>query len=85
MLVKLTDFPDDLAETLCTVTGEKTASKAVMATIRDWMRLTEFEADANLRMSFMVLEIERLKHIVEGARSAAALLVEKTGQGDLLG
>ena len=36
MLVKLTDFPDDLAETLCTVTGEKTASKAVMATIRDW-------------------------------------------------
>ena len=84
MLLKITDFPDDLAETLCAITGERTGSKAVMATIREFMRLTEWEASAQLRMAAMALEIERLNHIVEGARSAAALLVEKTGQGDLL-
>lgn len=81
MLVKLTDFPDDLAETLCHITGQRTASKAVMQTISDWQRLTVFEADANLRMSFMTLEIERLRFIVEGARSSAALLLDSVSGG----
>lgn len=81
MLIKF-DADQDMVDRLKLHTGERVASKAykfaaedvpdMAAEIRDLHRIVE---DRNL-------EIRRLKAVIEQARSAAALLLEKTGQTD---
>lgn len=84
MLLKIIDFPDQLADDLKFVTGQATASKAVLHAATRYSALL---ADFN----FQTLDIEKLEHeivrlhsIIEGARSAAALLLDHTAQEDLL-
>lgn len=84
MLIKF-DADQETVDRLKLHTGERVASKAykfaaedapdLAAEIRDLRRIVE---DRNL-------EIRRLKAVIEQARSAAALLLEKTGQADAFG
>lgn len=84
MLVKITDFPDDVAEKLKSLTGQATASKAVYQAACEYStHLVLIESDA-LMIQSLRSEVARLSSIIEGARSSAALLLEKTAQGDLL-
>ena len=84
MLVKLNDFDDDLAGRLRAKTGESTASKAVLTAANEYLPLL-------FKLELKEREIQQLREellvasqVIEGARSAAALLLEKTSQGSLL-
>ena len=84
MLVKITDFPDDMIENLKRATGQATASKAVFFASTQFINVLTERDQAFLDALNMEHEILRLRSIIEGARSAAALLLEKTAQGDLM-
>lgn len=84
MLLKISDFPDALADQLKSAFGTATASKAVLAAARRHLCLVASLDDATQHIEACELEIRRLRSIIEGARSAAALLLERTGQTDLL-
>ncbi|QYW05704.1 hypothetical protein [Phage blackswan219-6] len=84
MLLKISEFPDELAEQLKGLTGANVASKAVLNASIMYPRLVLDLQDASCQIQECHDEIHRLRAIIEGARSAAALLLEKTGQGDLL-
>lgn len=84
MLVKLTDFPDHLAAELKSVTGESTASKACISAVTGYLEIIDLYNDLDSRYRVLQLENLRLLQVIEGARSAASLLLEQTGQGDLL-
>lgn len=84
MLLKITDFPDDLAASLKASTHEATASKAVLAAAYSYAGLLDDVVALNQQVLELQTEVLRLRAVLQGARSAAALLVEKTGQGDLL-
>lgn len=84
MLVKLNDCPDDLVTDLKRLTGEATASKAVFRAAVEYERLLLELEQTRQSLDLQSLEVLRLREVIEGARSAAALLLERTGQGDLL-
>lgn len=84
MLVKITNFPDGLVDALKLQTNEGTASKAVFhAAVSYIPHLSEISSlrDHN---ELQAIEIQRLRNLIEQARFAAAQLVDKTSQGDLL-
>lgn len=84
MLLKITDFPDDLADQLKARFASSTASKAVLAAASSYLSVSASLDSALEAVEARDLEIRRLRSIIEGARSAAALLLERTGQTDLL-
>lgn len=84
MLVKITDFPDGLADLLRRLTSQATASKAVLVAASAYPTLVDDLAQSDMQIEHLETEILRLRSIIEGARSSAALLLEKTAQGDLL-
>ncbi len=84
MLVKITDFPDGLADLLRRLTSQATASKAVLVAASAYPTLVDDLAQSDMQIEHLETEILRLRLIIEGARSAAALLLEKTAQGDLM-
>lgn len=84
MLVKITDFPDGLADLLRRLTSQATASKAVLVAASAYPTLVDDLAQSDMQIEHLETEILRLRSIIEGARSAAALLLEKTAQGDLM-
>lgn len=83
MLLKIIDFPDQLADDLKSVTGQATASKAVLHAASKYSALlTDFNFQS-LDVEKLEQEVVRLRTIIEGARSAAALLLDHTAQEDL--
>lgn len=84
MLVKITDFPDGLADLLRRLTSQATASKAVLVAASAYPTLVDDLAQSDMQIEHLETEILRLRSIIEGARCAAALLLEKTAQGDLM-
>jgi len=64
--------------------GQKTASKAYALAAADAIPLYRQTQDLQHTIEAQRLEILRYQRIIEQARSAAVLLIEKTGQGDLL-
>jgi len=84
MLVKITDFPDGLADLLRRLTSQATASKAVLFAASAYPTLVDDLAQSDMQIEHLETEILRLRSIIEGSRSAAALLLEKTAQGDIL-
>lgn len=84
MLVKITDFPDGLSDLLRRLTSQATASKAVLVAASAYPTLVDDLAQSDMQIEHLETEILRLRSIIEGARSAAALLLEKTAQGDLM-
>jgi len=82
--IRLEDTDVPLVNRLREVTGQRTASGAYQSAATQFLRLTIHTAEQDERIEIQALEIARLTRIVEGARTAAALLLEKTAQGDLL-
>jgi len=64
--------------------GQKTASKAYAMAAADVIPLYRETQELKAVIEAQRLEILRYQRIVEQARSAAALLLEKTAQGDLI-
>jgi hypothetical protein len=84
MLLKITDFPDDLADSLKFQTAQGTASKAVLQAAVSYIPNLEQILSLRHHNELQAIEIQRLRNLIEQARSAAALLVDKTSQGELL-
>lgn len=83
MLVKITDFPDELVSDLKLSTGQNTASKAVYFAASNYAQLATENTQLGFDCVELQLEIERLKAIIESARSASAALLECVSQADL--
>lgn len=84
MLLKITDFPDGLAESLKLQTNQGTASKAVFLAALSYIPHIDEIASLRSHSELQAIEIQRLRNLIEQARFAAAQLVDKTSQGDLL-
>lgn len=83
MLVKILDADRDFVETLKAITGETTASKAFETAAARYVRLLEDNRHVTGLAHRQHVEIQRLRGILDGARHAAALLLEDVGQDDL--
>lgn len=78
------DFPDDLVDVLKTRTNSATASKAVTSACYQFVGLLDRVAEQRARIAELETALRVQRQVIEGARSAAALLLERTAQGDLL-
>lgn len=81
-LVKFT-VEDSQADQVKKLTRFTVASKAYEAAAHAAISLTVDLADARSEISRLRRIIDRQQQVLESARSAAALLVEAAGQGDL--
>lgn len=84
MLVKITDFPDDLADQLKHLTVQATASKAVLRAAQLYPAAVEYFISLKAELEAERQKVKVLQQRIESARSAAALLLDHTGQEDLL-
>lgn len=83
MLIKF-DAPDALVDSLKIQYGQKVASKAFMAAAEDAPKLVAEVRCLKRDVQDRDREIAVLRQTLERARSAAAMLLEACGQGDLL-
>lgn len=81
MLVKF-EADQPLADLLRIHYGQKTASKAFALAAADAIPLYRETQELQQVVEAQRLEILRLQRVIEQARSAAALLLEKTSQAD---
>ena len=84
MLIKLADFDDALAEKLKAQTQQTTGSKAVLKAAEDYLPLLWKLSEQEKEIADLRRKLAAAAQVIEGARSAAALLLERTGQGELL-
>lgn len=83
MLIKF-EANDDLADALKAHYCQRVASKAFSMAAADALGLAQSNQELHDVIYSQRIEIRRLQGIIEQARGAAAQLLEKTGQGDLL-
>jgi hypothetical protein len=82
MLVKILDADPDFVEALKTSTGTTTGSKAYAYAAANYSQLSQKVMQSLIDKRALLNEIDRLERIIEGARSAAAQLLERTGQSE---
>ncbi|WP_367597495.1 hypothetical protein [Pseudomonas fulva] len=80
MLVKILDMDAATVDALKAVTGRKTASGAVETAALAYLAQRTTIHDLRDQVAQLTAQLEVAKRTIEGARSAAALLLEKTGQ-----
>ncbi len=78
------DFSDDLVDQLKSSTGIPTASKAVTQAAFAYIAQRDEISRLRSRISELETAVRVQRQVIEGARSAAAVLLEHTAQGDLL-
>ncbi len=83
MLVKLLDFPDELAEQLKRLTHEATASKAVYDAAKRYPAAVGYIDTLERQLAEERLRNKALWQRIEAARSAAEQLFELTAQSDI--
>ncbi|WP_437882148.1 hypothetical protein [Pseudomonas sp. LRF_L74] len=83
MLIKF-QADEGLASRMQIQYGQRVASKAFAMAAQDALGLASRNLELEDIVTAQKLEIRRLKAVIEQARSAAAQLLEKTGQGDLI-
>lgn len=83
MLVKILDADDKFVELLKAQTGTNTASKAYAHAAECYGMYVTANGLAELEIDDLRRKILRLESVIEGARSAAALLLDRTSQADL--
>lgn len=83
MLVKLPDEDVEFVERLKQLTGEKTAAKAYKHAANQFPFVLHNLFSADVEIEKLKEEVFRLQSVIEGARSAAALLLDRTSQIDL--
>ncbi|SUC89437.1 Uncharacterised protein [Pseudomonas aeruginosa] len=74
MLIKLFDFDDDLAERLKSRTGQNTGSKAVLRAAEEYLPLLLKLEHRDRQIAELEERLRVASQVIEGARSAAALL-----------
>ncbi|SDW65351.1 hypothetical protein SAMN05444064_105259 [Pseudomonas syringae] len=84
MLVKILDMQECYVDMLKEATGSKTASGAVEQAAIAYLAQKESMKEIATQCDSLQRRLDAALRIIEGARSAAALLLEKTGQRDLL-
>lgn len=77
------EFPDQLAEDLKRHFGIKTASQAVLRACMNFLPHVEKVKRLEAEVLQLRESLDRQAQVLEGARSAAALLLEKTGQKEM--
>lgn len=82
MLVKILDADGAFVEALKVQTGEKTASKAYQRAAHDYEPLRAQVGDLLAENAALRRKVLIANQVIEGARSAAALLLDKTSQQD---
>lgn len=83
MVIQLRDVTDSFVELIKSQTGQTTASKAFMLAAERYGMYVTANAQAELEIDRLTSKIHRLESVIEGARSAAALLLDRTSQTDL--
>lgn len=78
------EFPDQLADDLKRHFRINTASKAVLRACMNFLPHVDRVGQLEREIADLHMVIKRQQQVIEGARSAAALLLERTGQGDLI-
>lgn len=84
MLVKILDADPDFVDSLKLSTGASTASKAYAYAAEHHADLRAQIGDLHSQNAALSRRLELALRTIDGARSAAALLLEKTSQRDLL-
>lgn len=84
MLIKLPDFDDVLVEQLKASTSQSTGSKAVMHAAQNYLPLLNKLELRDREIADLTERLRVASQVIEGARSAAAQLLEKTAQVDML-
>lgn len=84
MLVKIPDMNDEVIAELKRTTGARTGSRAVYLAALGYLEYCKIVPELDKEIAQLKGRLTAALQVIEGARSAAALLVEKTGQGDLL-
>lgn len=77
------EFPDLVADRLKFVTGSSTLSKAVLKVTSDYFEVLDENSKNKALLEQQRAEIQRLERLIEGARSAAGQLLERTSQTEL--
>jgi len=80
MLIKITDFDDALLEQLKQRTFQTTGSKAVLKATQDYLVTLKENEHLIREVADLQRRLALAEQVIEGARSAATLLLEKTGQ-----
>lgn len=83
MLVKILDADDQFVELLKSQTGTNTASKAYAHAAECYGMYLTANGLLELEIDTLRHKVARLESVIEGARSAAALLLDRTSQTDL--
>ncbi|WP_341523994.1 hypothetical protein AABC73_13460 [Pseudomonas sp. G.S.17] len=83
MLVKILDADDDFVETLKRQTSTNTASKAYAHAAFQFQLLRGRIVDLEYHVESLQNELDDANSVLEGARAAALLVVEKTSQARL--
>lgn len=78
------DFPDDLVEILKRSTNSTAASKSVTTACYAFVAQREQLEKQLARIAELETAVRVQRQVIHGARSAAALLLDHTAQGDLL-
>jgi len=78
------DFPDDLVDMLKQTTNTVAASKAVTHACYAYVGQRDEISRLRSRITELETAVRVQRQVIEGARSAAAVLLEHTAQGDLL-
>jgi predicted RNA-binding Zn ribbon-like protein len=83
MVIQLRDVTETFVETLKAQTGQSTASKAFIHTAEQFeTNQIDLSWQAG-RIEELELQLKQARAIIEGARSAAALLLDRTAQADI--
>ena len=83
MLVKILDADPEFVQTLKSQTGANTASKAYAHAAECYGMYVNANALAVLEIDRLTAKVASLEATIEGARSAAALLLDRTAQQPL--
>lgn len=83
MLVKILDADPDFVETLKRQTQTTTASKAFAHAADRYQHLRLAIQDQEILIESLTADLAKANRIIEGARSAAAQLLEKTSQSEM--
>lgn len=82
MLIKIIDADPDFVEALKTSTGTATGSKAYAQAAASYSSLSQQVMQSLIDKGKLLNRIDHLERVIEDARSAAAQLLERTGQSE---
>jgi hypothetical protein len=83
MLIKISDMDDEVIAKLKRTTGARTGSRAVYLAALGYLEYHKICAEQDKEIAQLKGRLAAATQVIEGARSAAALLLEKTSQSEM--